>query len=199
MNTPLEQIEARVKSGDADALIQLLEMYRTRLLGFVQHLMSKSLQQKVDAEDVIQEVCLSCVNSFSEVDLSERHPFDWVCQVARRRIIDQGRKYKGTEKRAIDREIGMSGGSTDQAAFAQMLIASITSPSSAFSRDQREFRLQQAIEQLPQENRDAIRMRYVESLPSKEIAERLGKSDGAVRVLLTRSLKRLQSLIGDDQ
>ena len=199
MNPSVEQLEARVQKGDADALVSLLELYRPRLLNFVQNLMSKSLRQKVDPEDVLQEACLSCVKAFPGLDLSDRSPFDWVCQVARRRIIDQGRKYSGTEKRAVDREVGISGGPDNQAAFAQMLVASITSPSSAFSRDQREFRLQQAIEQLPQENRDALRMRDVESLPSKEIAERLGKSDGAIRVLLTRSLKRLHALMGDEQ
>jgi len=33
-------------------------------------------------------------------------------------------------------------------------------------------------------------------LPSKEIAEKLGKSDAAVRVMLTRSLKKLQEMLG---
>jgi len=32
-------------------------------------------------------------------------------------------------------------------------------------------------------------------LPSKEIAQRLGKSDGSIRVMLTRSLARLQELL----
>ena len=106
--------------------------------------------------------------------------------------------YKGADKRALHREVPLAGGAdASQAGFMQMLVASITSPSSAFSRDQREFRLQQAIEQLPEESREALRMRYVESLPSKEIAQRLGKSDGAVRVLLTRSLKKLQPILED--
>lgn len=198
MTHSLEQLETRVQQGDREALVILLEMYRPRLLNFVQNLMSKSLRQKIDPEDVLQEVCLSCVKSFTAIDLVDRSPFDWVCQVARRRIMDQGRRYSGTEKRAVNREVGLSGGSDEQASFAQLLVASITSPSSAFSRDQREFRLQQAIEQLPPENRAALHMRYVESLSSKEIAERLDKSDGAVRVLLTRSLKRLHALMGEE-
>jgi RNA polymerase sigma-70 factor (ECF subfamily) len=41
-------------------------------------------------------------------------------------------------------------------------------------------------------------MRYVENLPSKQIADKLGKTDAAVRVMLTRSLKKLQDLLGDD-
>ena len=52
-----------------------------------------------------------------------------------------------------------------------------------------------ALDSLPEEARQAVRLRYVEGLPSKEIAEQLGKSDGAVRVLLTRSLQKLQEIL----
>ena len=45
---------------------------------------------------------------------------------------------------------------------------------------------------------DEDRLRYVEGLPSKEIASRLQKSDGATRVLLTRSLAKLQELLRHD-
>ena len=54
------------------------------------------------------------------------------------------------------------------------------------------------VEQLPAESRDALRWRYVDGLPTKEIAGRLNKSDGAVRVLLTRTLHKLQELLGPD-
>jgi RNA polymerase sigma-70 factor (ECF subfamily) len=43
-----------------------------------------------------------------------------------------------------------------------------------------------------------LRLRYIEGLPSKDIAERLGKSDGAVRVMLTRSLSKLHDLLGPE-
>jgi len=41
----------------------------------------------------------------------------------------------------------------------------------------------------------ALRLRYVEGLPSKQIAQQLGKTDGAVRVMLTRSINRLQAIL----
>ena len=64
-------------------------------------------------------------------------------------------------------------------------------------RNAREARLLEALEKLPQEQQSALRMRYIENLPSKQIAERLGKSDAAVRVMLTRSLKKLHELLGE--
>ena len=80
-----------------------------------------------------------------------------------------------------------------QAELVELLAASLTTPSAAFSRDQREQVLQQALSSLAPAAREAIRLRYLENLPSKEIAARLGKSDGAVRVLLTRTLRQLES------
>ena len=55
-----------------------------------------------------------------------------------------------------------------------------------------------ALDQLPEDHREALRLRYLEGLPSKEIAQRLKKSDGAIRVMLTRSLAKLQTLLGDE-
>ncbi len=42
-------------------------------------------------------------------------------------------------------------------------------------------------------------MRYLEGLPSKEIAAKLDKTDGAVRVMLSRGIGRLQMLLDVDQ
>ena len=78
-----------------------------------------------------------------------------------------------------------------------MLIASITSASKAFARNRREERLMIAMRPLTQEQQNALRMRYVENLPSKEIADKFGKSDGAIRVMRTRSLRQLEELLDD--
>lgn len=76
-----------------------------------------------------------------------------------------------------------------------LLVASITSPSQAFSRGAKEMKLLVALESLPAENREAIRLKYVEGLPTKEIAEQLDKSDVAVRVMISRSMVKLQELL----
>jgi RNA polymerase sigma-70 factor (ECF subfamily) len=75
-------------------------------------------------------------------------------------------------------------------------VASMTTPSEAFSRNAKVARMQEAIAQLPAEHREALRLRYGENLPSKEVAQRMGKTDAAVRVMLTRSIRKLQELLG---
>ena len=192
----MKTLEEQVREHDSAALAQLLERDRSKLRAFVEKNMSGALRQKVDADDIIQETCVSCVTALPEIDFAGREPFDWICHVARRRIMDAGRRFSGSQKRDVKREVGgPAGGDPGRAGVVDLLVASITSPSKAFSREQREYRLWSAFEQLPEESREALRMRYVESLPSKEIASRLGKSDGAVRVMLTRSLKKLEAIL----
>ena len=73
---------------------------------------------------------------------------------------------------------------------------SMTTPTQAVVRNERQSRLQEVLASLPAEHREALRLRYVEGLQTKEIARRLNKSDVAVRVLLTRLVRRLQELLG---
>ncbi len=80
-----------------------------------------------------------------------------------------------------------------------MIVASITSPSQAFSRKGRELRLAAAVEGLPELQQDALRLRYVDGLRTDEIAEVLGKSHGAVRVMLSRTIKSLRDQLDLDE
>ena len=190
----------RIKQGDRDALADFIERRQPQLLAFIVKNLSDAMRRKVEPSDILQEVAISALDAVSGVELGQRDPFNWLCQLAERRIIDAHRKYFGAQKRSADREFGLQAPANDgdHRGFLDVLVASMTSPSQAFSRGQREFRLLQALDELPEESRKALRLRYVEGLPSKEIANRLGKSDGSTRVLLTRSLNRLQQLLKHD-
>jgi len=90
--------------------------------------------------------------------------------------------------------LGTPGGATRDGGLINLLVASMASPSQAFSRQQRV----EEIDALPPDQSEAIRLRYVEEMPTKEIAKLLSKTDGAVRVMLTRTLKQLASRLGSD-
>jgi RNA polymerase sigma-70 factor (ECF subfamily) len=195
-----ESLVQRVRQHDQDALVEFLAERRLPLLAFIGRQLGPTLRGKVEPDDIVQEVSVDCLRSFAEVDLSERDPFGWLCQVAERRIIDAHRHFVGAQKRSAGREqpLDLSPDRTGQGGLVDLLVVSMTSPSAAFSRNEKEYQLLAALDQIPEEGRQALRMRYVQGLPSKVIAEEMGKTDGAVRVLLTRSLKRLQELLGPD-
>ncbi len=190
----------RIRNKDRQALVEFMERRRPALLAFIDRNLSSALKRKLEPADILQEVSLSAVGSLAEFDLGDRDPFSWLCQLAEHRIIDAHRKLVAAQKRSSDREVpaGAGAGDTQRVGFVDLLVASMTTPSGAFSRDQRAIRLSEALKCLPEESQTALRLRYVEGLPSKEIATRLGRTDGATRVLLTRSLAKLQELLKKD-
>lgn len=198
------QLVEQLKGGDTEALGRYIESRRPQLLAFINRNLSTVLATKVEPVDLLQEVTIHALKSLSEINFEGREPFNWLCQIAERRIIDAHRKYIGAQKRTADKEIAgnasgpSAGASTGQGGFIDMLVVTMTTPSQAFSRNQREFQLHEALTQLPQESQEALRLRYVEGLPTKEIAQKIGKSDGSVRVLLSRSLSKLQGILGPD-
>ena len=194
---------ARLRQGDSQALADFIMARRPQLMAFIDRRLGPALRSKIELDDLFQEVSAEAVRSLGEVDLKERDPFSWLCQVAERRIIDAHRRYFGSQKRDAGREVSLNaagaGASSSRPALINLLVASMTSASQAFSRNQKEIRLLAALEKLPPENREAIRLRYVEDMPSKDIAQRLGKTDGAVRVMLTRSLAKLQEIFESNE
>lgn len=200
MNTPNETLIEQIKAGDREALAQFIEQKQPQLLAFIEKRMSDKLRTKVEAADILQELTVASLNSLESIELGDRGPFSWLCQQAERRIIDTHRHHFGAQKRAAHSEIGIHApvGGSDDGAIADLLSASMTSASSAFSRQQKEFHMLEALERLPDDAREALQLRYLEGLPSKEIAERIGKTDGATRVLLSRSLTKLQEMLAEN-
>ena len=56
-------------------------------------------------------------------------------------------------------------------------------------------RIERAFEQMPEEYREVITLAHLVGLSRAEIAQQLGKSEGAVRVLLHRALARMSSIL----
>jgi RNA polymerase sigma-70 factor (ECF subfamily) len=175
---------------------------RGALLAYIERRMGTALRGRIEPEDILQEVGVEIARTTAaEVEpfATGRDPFGWLCDVAERRIVDAYRRIFGAQKRSASREVSLHADGADDSrpGLMNLLIASLTSPTQALARDERQLRLSTALASLQDEQREALRLRYVEQMPSKEIAQRLGKTDGAVRVLLSRALKTLQAVLTD--
>jgi RNA polymerase sigma-70 factor (ECF subfamily) len=191
----LEALTRRMQSGDAAALADYIQAYQPQLIAFIERRLSESVRRREDAADIYQETFRAAWENFSKTDLSDRDPFGWLCQIAEQRIIDAARKAHAG-KRNAGREVGLHSPAGDSGhEWLSVLAASITSPTHAATRGERFDALEKAIHALPPEVKQIVRWRYVENLPTKEIAARTGKSDGAIRVLLTRTIQKLQELM----
>jgi RNA polymerase sigma-70 factor (ECF subfamily) len=195
------ELVRRIRAGDANALAEFAEARRAPLLAHIDRQLSSAMKRKIEAEDLLQETVAEAVRSLPQMDLADRDPFGWLCHVAGRRIVDAHRRLFGAQKRDANREVLLgspAGGSSSRTPLVDLLVASMTTATQKLVRKDREQRMETALATLPSDQQEALRLRYVDGLPSKEIAERLGKTDGAVRVMLTRSLAKLQALLGED-
>ncbi|MCA9200132.1 MAG: sigma-70 family RNA polymerase sigma factor [Planctomycetales bacterium] len=189
----------QIRAGNQDALVQYIQLKRNVLLAFIQKRLGTHLQKKVEPDDILQEVSVDAIRAFDKVNVGDHDPINWFFQLCERKIIDTHRKFFESQKRDAARETGFGDSDGEGGGgLANLLIASMTSPSAAFSRDQKQLKMLAALESLPEDQREALRLRYLVGLPSKEIAAKLGKSDGAIRVMLSRGLNRLQQLMGED-
>lgn len=201
MADDIDALIVRIRTGDAESLATYIEEHRRQLLAYIERQLGAALRRKVEAEDIFQETSADAVRSLSSMDLSERDPFSWLCQIAERRIIDAHRRFFDAQKRDAGREValGQGGGSdTQPGGLINLLVASMTSPSQAFSRNAREARVQEAVGQLAEEQREVLRLRYVEGWPTKQIADHVKKTDVAIRVMLTRTVQKLQEMLGEE-
>ncbi|MEX2114978.1 MAG: sigma-70 family RNA polymerase sigma factor [Pirellulales bacterium] len=200
MNDEADPLAKRVRQHDVTALAEYLDAHRRPLLAFIERQLGAGLRRKVEVEDILQELSVEAVRALPEAELGDRNVFGWLCQIAERRIIDAHRRFFGAQKRDAGREVplGTPGGDSEHGAIIDLLVASMTTPTQALSRNMKEVHLLEALATLPEDQREALRLRYVEGLPSKDIAARLGKSDGSIRVMLTRALARLNQILGPD-
>ncbi len=185
---------ARLRSGEESALVEFLQESEHALLAFIRSRIGAHLRKKIEPEDVLQEVSIEAVRVMGQTDFSSWDPLNWLFQICERKIIDAHRRYFVSQKRDVRREAVMPAGS-DAAGLADLLAASMTTPSAAFSRDQRQLRMLAALDTLPEQEREALRLRYLVGLPSKEIARKLGKQDGATRVMISRALTKLREML----
>ncbi len=196
MNDHDTQILAKLRTGDEAALVEFLKINEASLLAFIRSRIGSKLQKKIEPEDVLQEASMEAIRILPTTDLTTWDPLNWLFQICERKIIDSHRKFFASQKRDANREAAIPDGS-EAAGLANLLAASMTTPSAAFSRDQRQLAMLAALDTLPEDQREALRLRYLVGLSSKEIAKKIGKTDGATRVMISRALSRLHEMLAE--
>lgn len=131
---------------------------------------------KEKAEDYTQDIFVKALDAFERYDPSISGSA-WIFTIARNHLINQSAKNR-----------------------AQSGIEEVEN-SIRFSEDLREIltlqydekRLLEAIDALPKDEADLVRMKYLEGWKFKEISELTGSTSGALRVKATRVLKKLRT------
>jgi RNA polymerase sigma-70 factor, ECF subfamily len=160
------------KAGDASAFGELYERYRDAIYRFCLARTGTSH----DAEDLASDVFVKALHSLDRYQ-DRGLPFvAFLYRIARNAAIDRSRTLKQplafdgllvepASKQNVEREAGLA---VDKA----ILLA--------------------ALARLKPEHRDVITMRFIEGYAALEVAQLLGKTEGAIRTLQHRALERLR-------
>lgn len=179
----------RARAGDRSALGRLLDRYRPLLRARAHDSLGADLRVRVDESDVVQQACLSAQHAIDQFHgTSEPELVQWLLQIVEHTVLHVVERERQAEKRAIDREVRGSG-PIRNAADPQ------TSPSRRAMRGEQRQLLERAIEQLPEDQRDAVRLKYLEQATLAETAVRLGKTEDAVSGLLQRGIAKLNRIL----
>jgi RNA polymerase sigma-70 factor (ECF subfamily) len=137
-----------------------------------------------DAEDVTERVFLSALSAlprFEERDTNGSTFRVWLFRIARNAISNQ--------RRALSRR------REAPAALAEHLPGEFQ-PDGVVLRREEHAEAWAAVARLPADRRRAVILRFVEEMPTAEIAAVMERSEGAVRVLLHRALRSVARDLG---
>ncbi len=181
MSGSTKDLILRAKAGDREALDALARLHQSELEAAVRARIGPSLRKKVEAADVVQETLLKAVESISSFEYKGEGSFlSWLRGIADKLLLYWARREKRYEG-LIEGETAGSG----------------VSPSVGLRREERFDRLERALETLSEEERQTLLLARVEGLPTKIIAERLGRAPEAIRQSLWRSLQKLRRAMGE--
>jgi RNA polymerase sigma-70 factor (ECF subfamily) len=192
-----EELLHRARAGDEQALGQLLEGYRNYLALAARLQISRRLQSKVDAADLVQETLLKAHRSFQDFrGQTEAELTAWLRTILANDVANLIRHYLGTQGRDVRRERPLAEELEESSRIHdQGLFALSSSPSQRAARREEAVLLANALKQLPEDYSEVIVLRHLEGLPFPEVAARMGRSVDSVEKLWIRALARLRRLL----
>src|SRR5918911_3265477 len=139
-----------------------------------------------DAEDLTEQTFLQAYRHFERAQReSKGRPLrPWLIRIAHNLAANYYRDRSRRPQTAID--------------DADALVATHTTEALVQDRDDLK-RILECVQQLPDDRREALIMRFALGMDNREIARALGRTDGATKVLLHRSIRQLQDIVKADE
>jgi len=192
-----QALARRASSGDPIAIAELLELNLPKLRTYIRLRSGRFLRALESSSDLAQSVCREVLADLVEGEYPGDRGFRaWLFLTARRKIADRVRYYRA-EKRDAGRLVSSPSKADIEQIADGYARAGLGTPSRAAMTAERVAQIEAAMDRLTPGDRDLIAQRRVLGMTYAEIAERMGKSEGAVRVQLHRALSRLSCHLPD--
>lgn len=187
-----DELSRAAAGGDRGALETLLERHHGELHAFVRLRFGQLVGRRESSWDLVQSVCREVLEHADRFQYGGDDGFKrWLFTTALRKINDR-RAYYLAGKRDVLREVQGSG-SKDSEDDLMQHYRTFSTPSRAASDREEVARVEAAFDVLTDEQREVLTLAHLGGLSRGEIAEQIGKSEGAVRVTLHRALAKLST------
>jgi RNA polymerase sigma factor (sigma-70 family) len=172
-----EALVALVARADEAALAELYD----RIGGSAYGLAFRILRDAALAEDAVQEAFLGLWRTAGSFVPERAKASTWILTLVHRRAVDVVRREQRRRTQPLEDAPEPVTGSAEQAAWTQL---------------ERE-RVQAALTQLPDAQREAIELAYYGGFTQSELAERLGEPLGTIKSRMFTGLARLRELLDE--
>jgi RNA polymerase sigma-70 factor (ECF subfamily) len=190
----------RAAAGETRGWSNLIGRYRNQLQRMVAVRLDRRIQCRLNASDVVQEVCLEAVDHLAGYVRDPRMPFRaWLRGITTNKLLELHRNHLGAQKRNAAREVrmeGRQGSSASSAGSAELLPAKHTGPSEAAIRAELKGCLDNALDKLEPVDREILELRHFEQLSNVEASARLNIDQAAASKRYVRALERLKKMLG---
>ena len=175
-----EALVALVARGDQNALGELYD----RIGRIAYGLAVRVVRDERLAEDAVQEGFLAVWRNAAAFRAERAKASTWILTLVHRRAVDLVRREERRRAEPLSDEVAARAGeaqATDEAAWLR------------FERE----RVQGALRQLPDVQREALELAYYGGFSQSELAERLGVPLGTVKSRMFAGLARLRELLDE--
>jgi RNA polymerase sigma-70 factor (ECF subfamily) len=172
-----EALVALAARSEHSALAELYDRYGRPAYG----LALRVVRDESLAEDAVQEAFLTVWRTAARFVPEKGKASTWILTLVHRRAVDVVRREQRRRADSLEQAPEPGGGGADEEAWLRL---------------QRE-RVQAALKQLPDQQREALELAYYGGFTQSELAERLGQPIGTIKSRMFTGLTRLRELLGD--
>jgi RNA polymerase sigma-70 factor, ECF subfamily len=198
-----ERLLTQARTGESDSLGALLELYRSHLQALAGVQLHGRLRARVSASDVVQETFLRASEHFDDFrGTTEQELAAWLRTILRRSLLHIVQRQVSAQKRTIHKEVALPQrelrGLAGPFLSPMDLVSPGSSPSAALARREVADHVNERLARLPRPFREVLVLRNLEGLSFPEVARRMRRTPGAVRILWLRALERLRQQFSDE-
>lgn len=166
-------IQPVMSSSSRKNISSVISQFGKKLLGFIR----QRVNTEEDAEDILQDVWYQLTATVDTEPIEQVS--SWLFTVARNKIIDRYRKKK---PESLEDALGFED-ENGEINFREFLMADNNNPETEYLRSLFWKQLQDALDELPEEQRNVFVWNELEDIPFKQIAARTGEQ---VNTLISR-------------